>query len=137
MARIFFVGMHNKPGMEPLDSRTMTGKIIDEIIQGLGCECVKTNFCDTDYQPTEFREIAAASLIWSGTHKPNDGDTVVVLGDWVDKYIILSDYLKKVKLIHPAAIKVREIGIGNYINESIEKIKSAIPKIIFQSQGTK
>lgn len=40
--RIIFVGIHNKPGMEPLDSRTKSGKIIDEVIAGLeGRECVK------------------------------------------------------------------------------------------------
>jgi hypothetical protein len=47
--RIIFVGIHNKPGMKPLDSRTKSGKIIDEVIRGLeGRECVKTNLFDCD-----------------------------------------------------------------------------------------
>ena len=35
----YFVGMHNKPGMKPLDSKTMSGKMIDAVIKELPFKC--------------------------------------------------------------------------------------------------
>lgn len=125
MGRIFFIGMHNKPGMGALDSKTMTGKIVDEIISRLpDRECIKTNLCDTEYLPTEFREIMAASLIWDKQYKPTDEDLLVLLGKWVDKNIAFGDYLPVVRLTHPAA-RIVTSNRQKYIDESVQKIKSA------------
>ena len=50
--KIVFVGIHYKPGLEALDSRTKTGKIIDLIINQVGnIPCEKTNLFPTDYLP--------------------------------------------------------------------------------------
>jgi hypothetical protein len=53
--RVIFVGMHNKPGMEPLDSRTKSGKLIDRIINELPIDCIKTNLYD-DSWPVDFED---------------------------------------------------------------------------------
>ena len=60
--KIIFVGIHNKKGFEPLDSRTKTGNIIDRIIERCdkGFEFEKTNLFDRDEMP---KGIEASLLI--------------------------------------------------------------------------
>lgn len=57
--KICFVGIHNKPGKEPLDSTTKTGKVIDRIIEACGedYEFQKRNlFTGTVFPPKWQRE---------------------------------------------------------------------------------
>lgn len=50
--KIVFVGIHNKPGMEPLDSATKSGKIIDIITSCFrGVDFEKRNLFPVDYLP--------------------------------------------------------------------------------------
>lgn len=43
---VAFIGLSNKPGKEPLDNSTASGKIIDKIISKLNTECYKLNLID-------------------------------------------------------------------------------------------
>jgi hypothetical protein len=117
--RIFFVGMHNKPGMKPLDSKTMTGKVVDQIIKGLKRECIKTNLCETDYLPGK-DEIYQYQLNWMEKYRPTRFDTIVLLGTWVKKNFIFRD-LNTVFIGHPAGIYGPK-NKDEYITMSIVKI---------------
>lgn len=124
--RIIFVGIHNKPGMEPLDSRTKSGKIIDEVIKGLeGRECVKTNLFDVDEMPDKKNMLDWDKWVdemvfdWVERTKLYMGDTVVLLGDEVKKYFTIGPLKRKITVPHPAS---RHIKPEQYIQSLIDKI---------------
>lgn len=101
--KVYFVGMHNKQGMKPLDSKTLTGKMIDEIILQLkekSIECVKTNLYEEEHFPEFEHEIQEANILWEEKYKPTEKDLAVTLGSWVrDNFNIP---MKKIFLRHPA-----------------------------------
>ena len=43
MKKVVFVGLSNKKDKEPFDKTTNSGKIINEVINYLDCECFKLN----------------------------------------------------------------------------------------------
>lgn len=51
LKRVVFVGIHNKPGFTPLDSRTRSGKIIDRVTDNVLAFCEKTNLFPINYLP--------------------------------------------------------------------------------------
>lgn len=119
--KVFFVGMHNKPNMQALDSRTATGKVIDKIIEKIPANCIKTNLCNIDYFPKDRKLIWACNLEWNERHQPTSDDIIVLLGRWVQKNFLLTE-ANIIKLAHPAGI----FGTKNkseYINDAVEKIK--------------
>jgi hypothetical protein len=125
--RVIFVGIHNKPGMEPLDSRTKTGKVIDRIIDQLKpYECIKSNLFDKEYFPISDREIWCANTDWNVTLEPAPKDIIILLGNWTHKHFILTPG-KIIKLAHPASFMYRsKEKTEEYINSSVEKIKAKL-----------
>lgn len=124
LRKVIFVGMFNKPNKQPLDSSTMTGKVIDRIIEKISATCIKTNLCDIDYFPKDKRLIYACNLEWSKRHQPTSDTVIVLLGGWVQKNFLLTE-AKIIKLTHPAGI----FGTKNkdeYINGAVAQIKSVI-----------
>lgn len=118
--KVYFVGIHNKPGLKPLDSKSMTGKVIDQIIAELPFDCIKTNLCEDDYLPTDKAEIMADSMIWYNKYLPKETDIIVLLGRWVQENFLYSAS-KMIHLTHPAGI----YGTRNkkeYIEKAINKI---------------
>lgn len=120
----FFVGMHNKPGMKPLDSRTKSGAIIDSIISRLPVFCVKTNLCEVDYFPKDKKEVWAGNIAWGEKYQPTPDSVIVLLGNWVHKNFLMSNS-KIVKLPHPACC-VRRGNKEEYVNNAVDLIKAAI-----------
>lgn len=119
--KVIFVGMHNKTGMQPLDSRTMSGKKIDAIISLLLPPCIKSNLCECEYLPDNIREIAGWNNAWLEKYKPDDSDIVVLLGRWVhDNFKCKGDFTI-VKLPHPASI-MGNVNKEKYIQNAINKI---------------
>jgi len=51
--KIYFVGIHHKPGLLALCSTTQSGKKIDAVIKRLGRPCEKVNLFSTDHVPTK------------------------------------------------------------------------------------
>lgn len=119
---VFFVGMHNKPGMKPLDSKTMSGKMIDAVIKELSFKCVKTNLCEVEYLPKDKKEIWAGNLAWNSKYQPTDESIIVLLGQWVQKNFLLTN-TKIIKLPHPASC-MGNVNKENYIKNAITKINS-------------
>jgi hypothetical protein len=119
---VYFVGMHNKPGMKPLDSTTRTGTIIDKIIKGLSDDaalCVKTNLCDMERVAQNSSELQVHRDWWHERFDVKPKDVVVLLGDWVHKAFDCRN-LRIVKLRHPARAG------KNYSNEAVALIKKAL-----------
>lgn len=117
--RIYFVGMHNKAGMKPLDSRTKTGGIIDGITDKLGFPCVKTNLCNVEYKP-ESEEMQKHVDLWHETHKPRGTDFVVLLGAWV-KEEFDNRGIPVITLPHPASTFGGKKK-SEYIDDAVAKI---------------
>lgn len=116
---IFFVGMHNKAGMQPLDSRTLSGKIVDMIIDRIG-PAQKTNLSDTEHLPDD---PYAEAINWHRRHNPKEGDTIILLGKWVQKHFLGSPGLRLriISAPHPAAPQYRG-RLDDYISEIESKI---------------
>lgn len=82
--RLFFVGIHDKPGMTPLNSSSFSGSRVDSIIDEvkLDYKCIKTNFFDMDSVPSGFCKKAALQD-WMNRNLITYKDRVVVLGNLV------------------------------------------------------
>jgi hypothetical protein len=120
----FFVGMHNKLGMKPLDSKTMSGKMIDAIIGELPVFCTKTNLCEVDYFPKDKREIWEGNLMWSEKYQPTIDSIIVLLGAWVHKHFLLTN-AKIIKLPHPAS-QFGNVNKEKYVKNAVDKIKAVL-----------
>ena len=103
MGKVIFVGMHNKPGMKPLDSKTMTGKVIDTISKNIDCDCIKTNLCNIDFFPKDIPLINKCAIEWHKLNEPSQYDLIVLLGGWVQKHFWY-DNLRVIKIKHPAGV---------------------------------
>jgi hypothetical protein len=114
---IYFVGIHNKPGMTALDSRTYTGKIIDMIIAKVG-EGVKTNLAETEEMP-ERPHLHA--LDWNTEYSTRPGDTVVLLGKFVQKHFIRRSGVNHLCVDHPSAFRVRA-DVSGYVERVVKHI---------------
>lgn len=118
--------MHNSPGMQPLDSRTYTGKVVDRIIEDINTETIKTNLAEIEAKPLH---PAAHAEKWHEKHSPKEGDVVVLLGKWVWEHFEYKDGLSIVVVNHPSAVKSRQ-NHEQYIDEVVEKITVHLPLII-------
>ena len=134
MRTIYFVGMHNKPGYSPLDSRTKTGKIIDSVISAIDenemfelmeFEYIKTNLCNVDEFPGNSYQTMLHSREWFRNHEPEKGDIVITLGQWV--YDNMKNYLefdaKIIRAKHPASL-FGTVKQDEYVKYIIDKIKN-------------
>lgn len=121
---VLFVGMHNKPGMKPLDSKTMSGKMIDAVIKELGFFCVKTNLCEVEYFQKDKKEILAGNLTWSSKYEPTQDSVIILLGQWVQNNFLLTN-ANIIKLPHPASC-MGNVNKDNYIRIAIDRIKNQI-----------
>jgi hypothetical protein len=128
--KIFFVGMHNKPKMKPLDSKTKSGKIIDKIIKKLGLSlssCIKTNLCEVEYFPSNKVDIYQQNLNWVDKYNPGPLSIIVLLGNWVHKNYLLTNG-NIIKIGHPAGCLGHEKQ-EKYIQNALDKIKLSINKL--------
>lgn len=121
---VLFVGMHNKPGMKPLDSKTMSGKMIDAVIKELPFSCTKTNLCEVEYMPTDWLEINEAGILWGEKYPRKKTDVVVLLGSWVQNNFFWDD-CKIVKLPHPASC-MGKVNKEKYVRTAIDRIINAV-----------
>jgi len=106
MKRVIFVGLHNKPGMKPLDSKTKSGKLIDRIIEKCrrhGMNVLKTNLFDVDYLPGKAL-MPIMSFEWIERVELFKGDIIVLLGGMTHKYFppLPMDYTP-IEIAHPAS----------------------------------
>lgn len=125
MNRVIFVGLHNKPNMMPLDSRTKSGKLIDRIIDPLrynGLEVVKTNLYDSDTLPEERRK-DDFKFDWIERVKLYKEDILVLLGAMVHNDFPKLPLAKTIKIAHPAS-KRSHVDMNEYVSTTVELILS-------------
>ena len=119
--KIFFVGIHNKPGMKPLDSKTQTGKCIDAIIEMLSYgNCIKTNLFEGEYMPIDVDVVAACTGDWVQKYEPTKDDIAVLLGRWV-KDNFHWGFMHVIPVTHPAGI-YGPVNKAAYISDVARKI---------------
>lgn len=121
--RVVFVGMHNKPGMKPLDSKTRSGKLIDRVIkamkdEGLNCEYLKTNLYNLDHWP---KHNLSQTFEWAQRVEYNGNDIVLTLGQCVYDVFKYSN-IEFIKLGHPSACWSHEKQ-SEYILRAVGAIK--------------
>lgn len=129
--KVIFVGLHNKPGMKPLDVRTKSGKLIDRIVQPLTHRCIPvrlTNLFDVDYYPKE-EEMDKLIFEWVERIELSKHDIVVLLGQTVHDYFPKLPIKNLLKIAHPASKRSHE-----EMDEYVEKTFAAILKISQQLQ---
>lgn len=118
MKRVIIVGLHNKPGMKPLDSRTKSGKLIDRVIKELhNYQVVKTNLFDVDYFPTETMQQSELAFNWIERAGLNINDVVVVLGAATRKSFPPIPN-KTIYIAHPAS-KRSHIEMNDYVTKTV------------------
>jgi hypothetical protein len=121
--RIIFVGIHNKQGLQPLDSSSQSGKRIDNVIKNFpSYECLKTNLFDSDHIPrvTELRDWFIDYYNRVGIR---EDDILVCLGSTVWEYFKNED-LRLVKFYHPSPLNRAIKGI-NYV-ETLTKLLNSV-----------
>jgi hypothetical protein len=124
MSRVIFVGLHNKPNMKPLDSKTKSGQLIDRIIKRLdGYSILKTNLFDDEKLPRTDDEKFVLAKDWYDRVEPEDKDIVVVMGAMTQKHFIhSSSYLfKLIAVAHPASKRSHE-GMNKYVEDVLNRI---------------
>lgn len=113
MWTVYFIGLHNKPNMMALDSRTKTGKIIDMIISKVELPYKKLNLFPVDFMPKDITEI---NRYVDDFYRESDGNGFyVLLGKQVQKY--LQDGLpNSISVNHPGYyIRKGNDAINNFI----------------------
>lgn len=129
MNKVFFIGVHNKPGLTPLCSSTRSGKVIDQIIEKVNAKCYKTNFINNTSRPNKMTSLQMVNFGWNWLFrtKYKPGDTVVFLGKWVQEYFphwLLNDS-EIVKVNHPSYPKSKE-AIADYIQDTADQINKIV-----------
>lgn len=105
--KVFFVGIHHKPGMPALSSLTKTGELIDKAIElmnssdvfkDIDFEFVKTNLFPDEHLPISY-EIQSIRNVrdWIKRVSHAEGDIVVTLGA-----IVRNEFIRARK-VHPIA----------------------------------
>jgi hypothetical protein len=126
MTRIFFVGIHNKPGLTPLHSSTRSGKLIDRIIGKLtGIEMVKTNLFDCEYLPPN---TPGAVYMWRKRVEYQTGDITIGLGGIVHEYFSRYPYKNYIALGHPSCVW-SHAKQDEYIARAVAKIQFKINQL--------
>ena len=122
--RIIFVGMHNKEGLTPLDSKSKSGKLIDRIINEFpSYDCIKTNLYD-DYGMPAKRDKQNLSLEWWQKLNPLKVDILVLLGKEVQRNMYYY-FSREVHLKHPGARCLRSHeSMNEYVEKAVESIKN-------------
>jgi hypothetical protein len=122
--RIIFVGLHNKPGMKPLDSKTKSGKLIDRIIQLIseGHEVIKSNLFDVDYFPPsdDYRVLINQ---WLYKHNPDTNTIFILLGQFVHNHFPFCCNL--IRIAHPAS-KRSHRDMDEYVLNAVNKISNCL-----------
>ena len=126
--RIIFVGVHNKPNLEPLCSSTKTGKLVNRIINELpkGFEIEKTNLFNVEYLP-EYEDMIDLGNEWYWTNLPTNEDIIVLLGAITHKQF-RHDVENLIKIAHPASKRSHK-DMDEYVFSAVGKIKKYMQKV--------
>ena len=130
--KILFVGLSNKPGAEPFDSKTNSGKVLDKIISSLNHECFKRNLvnyaplneCNKLRYPTKDEVIESLNDFVSYVEKLRP-DLIISFGNITSTALRNIDNIKNIILYekHPSYIYVyKRRYLDEYIINIIQKV---------------
>jgi len=133
MISIFFIGLSNKIGKEPLSSETLSGALVDKIIDVINFKCIKTNL--VNHSPLDRN----GKLRYPNIEEKNNGFKSLSLKLENNKPYIavclgkkVSDYLNnkvenQINIKHPAYIGVyKRKDTDLYIKSTIDNINAMI-----------
>jgi hypothetical protein len=122
--RVIFVGVHNKVGMTPLDSKSVSGKRVDAIIARVGIkEYVKTNLFDDLKIPVSPTDVKSLIAFWELKYRPSENDIVVLLGGIVQHLFPKGIECKRIRVAHPS-LQYSKVKPDEYISSVAEKINA-------------
>ena len=136
MKKVVFVGLSNKKDKEPFDKTTNSGKIINEIINCLDCECFKLNlvpfaplnkFGKLRYPTKE--EIQKSLNQFKKTIKRLNPDCIVGLGITVNNELKKIGEYQNILIFekHPSYIYVyKKTYLEQYITNLVDKINKIL-----------
>lgn len=123
--RIVFVGMHNKRGFKALDPKTVSGKMIEKIMDALpGHEFMKTNLFNSYHWPEVINPPYVIEF-WCQRNQIKPYDLVVSLGTSVNEVFRRAKF-PTVKLGHPSRMWLNADQKATYLPRAVEKIKEAM-----------
>jgi len=121
--KVLFVGINNKKGKQPLDSSTLTGKMIDFFYLYFD-EIMKTNLCPFEIEgkyPNK-EETQRGKEMLRNLVKSKNPDAVVCLGNIV--FENCKDLPKATKINHPSYVaRQKKERRENWVEETVRKIK--------------
>lgn len=132
--RIFFVGVCNKPGKEPLDITTISGKMVSKMIaafpndEAMEYEWVRTNLFDEVLTIVNLKDFGGAPLAvrnWWRRNEVTEDDLIVSLGDIVNNAFRKAK-VKSCKLGHPSRMWLNADQKVTYLPRAIERIGVAL-----------
>ena len=123
--KVTFIGIHYKPGKTALDSTTLSGKRIDQVIEKLEAKCQKRNLFSTTFLPTT--DVVKDSIIQSLKRRIADDGILVLLGKQVQEFFPYKRYdkAKIIKANHPAYPK-GHTAAKEYIEELSTQINNVL-----------
>jgi len=117
--KIYFVGVHFKKSMKALDSRTISGKIIDRIIEWVKYPCEKINLFPTTYEP-KGEEISP--YVVDFVKKSDENGIYVLLGKKVQEYLY-DEMPNSISVNHPSfANRNGRLAVDRYVKEIIARV---------------
>ncbi len=121
--RVIFVGLHNKPNMKPLDSKTKSGKLVDRIIEPLrhrGIRVLKTNLYNTDTLPMDSQK-DKLRFDWIERVELFKDDIIILMGAMVHNDFPKIPMITTIKIAHPAS-KRSHVDMNEYVELTVRKI---------------
>lgn len=103
--RVIFVGVHNKPGFEPLDPRSKTGKLVDLCCDGIPSpvEIIKTNCFPGHEIPIKYDRAEILEAWRQRSTYDQLTDVVICLGRNVQQ-VFGESAIEFVPVVHPGRI---------------------------------
>lgn len=122
--KIVLVGIHSKPDMEPLDSRTKTGQIVDKVIAAFPQnKFVKSNLFTGDHIPVDAqancRQYVKDWII--RTEFNSEDDIAIVLGNDAKFLFRKAEIVLPLFKEHPAQ---RQIPPDEYVADVIKILRA-------------
>lgn len=105
--KVVFTGIHNKAGLEPLDSSTKSGKLIDRVIACINkanpsIGCIKVNLFNSDCIPSNPSADCWREDFFRRAGMMDELVTVVALGNDVRMYVKHNGSI--IYVAHPSSI---------------------------------
>lgn len=125
MRRLIFVGIHNKPGLQPLCSTTRSGKVIDACIRELKPKyrTIKSNFFDLEDLPRDRTDIKYF-FAWKERVGYNPvNDIVIMLGDMARRCFISRIGPGKIAMRHPASWATKHSSTDDFVLDLLIKLE--------------